>query len=48
MAGIKIVAKDSKGIIKQDYELSRTNAGKIITVDEYVGKKSESAKKIKK
>jgi len=35
MAGIKIIAKDKTGKIKQDYELSRTDSeGKKIKVDE--------------
>jgi hypothetical protein len=43
MAGIQIIAKDKKGIIKQDYELSRTNEkGKVVKIDEL--KKAQAAK----
>jgi hypothetical protein len=38
MAGIQIIAKDKNGIVKQDYELSRTDKGKFIKVNELKGK----------
>jgi len=34
MAGLQIVAKDKKGKIKQDYEISRTADKRIVKVDE--------------
>ena len=46
MAGIQIIAKDKKGNIKQDYELSRTEAkGKVVKIDEM--KKAQAEKKQK-
>jgi hypothetical protein len=42
MAGIQIIAKDKKGNIKQDYELSRTEKnGKVIKVDELKQKQKD-------
>jgi hypothetical protein len=35
MAGIQIIAKDKKGNIKQDYEVSRNaTSGKVVKIDE--------------
>ena len=34
MAGIQIIARDKKGNIKQDYEASRTAAGKLVKINE--------------
>jgi hypothetical protein len=42
MAGFQIIAKDKKGIIKQDYEVSRNDiSGKVVKIDEL---KKEQAK----
>jgi hypothetical protein len=43
MAGIQIIARDKKGNIKQDYEVSRTASGKVVKIDEL-----KKAQKIKK
>jgi len=34
MSGLQIIAKDKKGNIKQDYEVSRTASGKVVKIDE--------------
>jgi hypothetical protein len=48
MAGIQIIAKDSKGHIKQDYELSRTKEGKVVKIDELKKAEEKLAKDGKK
>ena len=41
MAGLQIIAKDNKGKVKQDYEISRTSSGKFIKINELKGKKKK-------
>jgi hypothetical protein len=48
MAGIKIIAKDKTGKIKQDYELSRTASGKSVKINELRDKQNSELKKAKK
>ena len=49
MAGIQIIARDEKGNIKQDYEVSRTaNTGKVVKLDELKAKEQKSKAKTKK
>jgi len=45
MAGLQVIAKDKKGNIKQDYEISRTEkTGKVVKTDALKQQQKEQQK----
>lgn len=45
MAGLQIIARDRKGNIKQDYEISSTSNGRTVKIDEMKKAQEKGGKK---